>query len=243
MCCGEHGICAACSGQDRDVTQAYPGSQAGDGSAQHAYRQEIHAEPGSTVYAVLHGEMHIRNGHPVYRFEPFPLAVWPVDGARTRQEPSTLLAAENRAVASTGRNEELATLASWRDDPAPGVSVLLVHGPGGHGKTRLAAMFAIDSSEQGWTVWTSRHVGDPTAQTEIARGDTGQALLTIVEYAERWPTDDLQLLLQNPLLRRPPRARVLLVARLGESWWPALRHRLGKASIAVGGTLALGPLA
>jgi len=220
------------------VTEDQPGDRRGP-----EYRQEIHAEPGSAVYAVLHGDMHIRNGHPVYRFEPFPPRGCPIDAERVRQQPSRLLDAESRVVAFRGRDAELARLAAWRDDPAAGVSVLLVHGPGGQGKSRLAARFALDSAEQGWTVWACHHASDPTVRTVIALGDTGEALLTIVEYAERWPADDMQLFLQNPLLRRPRRARVLLVARPAESWWLALRHRLAKAGVAVGGTLALEPLA
>ena len=220
------------------MTEDQPGDRRGP-----EYRQEIHAEPGSAVYAVLHGDMHIRNGHPVYRFEPFPPRGRPIDAERVRQQPSRLLDAESRVVAFRGRDAELARLAAWRDDPAAGVSVLLVHGPGGQGKSRLAARFALDSAEQGWTVWACHHASDPTVRTVIALGDTGEALLTIVEYAERWPADDMQLFLQNPLLRRPRRARVLLVARPAESWWLALRHRLTKAGVAVGGTLALEPLA
>lgn len=214
-----------------------------EGSQPSRFEQRIFAESGSSVYAVLHGDMHIRGGHPVYRFELFPLVPRSVDGVRARRQPSRLLAAESRVVPFTGRSGELSQLAAWRDDPAPGVSVLLVHGPGGQGKTRLAGEFAVESAEQGWTAWAGHHVSDPTAQLVVAPGETGSALVVVVEYAERWPADDLQLLLQNPLLRRPQRARVMLVSRPAEGWWPALRHRLGKAGITVGGTVGLQPLA
>lgn len=200
-------------------------------------------ERGAAMYVVLHGDMHIRNGHPVYRFEPFPLQPRPVDIRRAQQQPSRLLAAESRVVPFTGRDEELARLATWRDDPTPGTSVLLIHGPGGQGKTRVAAQFATDSDRLGWTVWAGHHVSDPTAQLAVVPGETGSALVVVVDYAERWPADDLQLLLQNPVLRRPQRSRVLLVSRPAESWWPALRHRLNKADVAVGGTIALPSLA
>jgi hypothetical protein len=205
--------------------------------------QRIYAESGASVYAVLQGDIHVVNGHPVYRFEPFPLAARALDEIRARQQPSRLLAAESRVVPFAGREGELAQLARWRDSPAPGVSVFLVHGSGGQGKTRLAGQFAVESAGGGWRVWASHHVSDPTPQLVVAPGKTGPALVVVVEYAERWPADDLQLLLQNPVLRRPQRTRVLLVSRPAEVWWPALRHRLGKADIPAGGTIYLQPLA
>jgi len=207
-----------------------------------SYRQFIEADSGSSVYAVLHGDMHIRNGHPVYRVMPFPLQAAPVPSERMEEQPSRLLAAESRVVRFLGREPELAELATWRDDPAPGVSVMLIHAPGGQGKTRLAAQFAVDSAQAAWATWTAHHLGDPTAQHVVAPGDTGRALVLTVDYADRWPLDDLLLLLNNPLLRRPLRSRVLLVARAAGSWWPSLRHRLNKAGINVGPTMPLSPL-
>ena len=203
----------------------------------------IHAELGSTVFAVLHGDMHIRNGYPVYQVTPFPMEARRISPAQARRQPSRLLAAESQVVKFAGREQELADLVSWRDDLAPGVSVMLMHGPGGQGKTRLAARFAANSADAGWTAWAAHHVSDPTAQHVVAPGDPGRDLVLIVDYADRWPVDDLQLLLDNPLLRRPQRARVLLIARQAGPWWPSLRHRLGKANLKVGPTMQLTPLA
>ena len=205
--------------------------------------QVIVAGSGSSVYAVLHGDMHIRNGYPVYQVMPFPLADRPVASDRARQQPSRLLAADSGVVAFSGRASELSELAAWRDDPQAGVSVMLIHAYGGQGKTRLAGRFAADSAADGWTAWAARHLSDPTAEHVVAPGDPGRALLLVVDYADRWPVDDLQLLLGNPLLRRPERSRVLLLARPAGTWWSSLRHRLDKAGIAIGSTLALPPLA
>ncbi|MGW7465390.1 tetratricopeptide repeat protein [Streptomyces xantholiticus] len=199
---------------------------ANDREDQDRYLQNNTVHPGGSLYAVLHGDMHIRNGCPVYRVEPFPLQSTPPGVNEASVRPSRLLAAENRIVEFTGRRDELAELSSWRDNEVKGVSVKLVHGPGGQGKTRLAAQFAADSAERGWTVWSAHHLSDPTALTVVVPGDCGPTLLLIVEYAERWPVDDLQLLLGNSMLRRPERTRVLLVARPAGNWWPSLRHRL-----------------
>jgi tetratricopeptide (TPR) repeat protein len=203
----------------------------------------IHAERGSAVIAVLHGDMHIRNGHPVYQVMHFPMDAQRISQEKARQQPSRVLAAESQVVPFAGREQQLARLAFWRDDPASSVSVMLVHGAGGQGKTRLAARFATDCHDAGWTVWAAHHLSDPTAQHVVAPGDPGQGLVLIVDYADRWPVDDLLLLLNNPLLRLPQRARALLIARSAGPWWPSIRHRLGKAGLESSQTMRLPPLA
>lgn len=206
--------------------------------------QYIFAESGSSVYAVIHGDIHIRNGFPVYEILPFSAEPRQARAGTARMQPSRLLAADAGIVPFWGREEELARLAAWRDDPAAGISAMLVHAPGGQGKTRLAARFAADSAAERWTAWQARHLSDPGSEHVVAPGEPGAALVLIVDYAERWPLDDLGLLFGNPLLRRPERCRVLLIAREAGTWWSALRHRLvSKAGIAVGPTLALAPLA
>jgi Tetratricopeptide repeat len=175
--------------------------------------------------------------------EPYASQPRPVSQEQARQQPGRLLAAESQVVSFAGRQDELADLAGWRDDPAPGVSVMLVHGPGGQGKTRLAAQFAADSVRDGWTAWAAHQLSDPAGATVVTPGNCGTDLVVVADNAERWPADDLLLLMQNPLLRHPQRARVLLVARASGPWWLPLRHRLGKAGIAVHGSIALPPLA
>lgn len=203
----------------------------------------LDAKLGSSAYVVLHGDMHIRNGYPVYQVMPLPVETRPVPANKARQQPSRLLAAESRVVAFTGRERELAELAAWRDSSEPGDSVLLMYAPGGQGKSRLAWQFAVDSDTRGWTAWVAHHLSDPTFQQVVVLGDSGRALVLIVDYADRWPVDDLLLLLQNPLLRRPQRARVLLVARQAGSWWASLRSRLDKTDVDVSGSMQLSPLA
>jgi hypothetical protein len=160
----------------------------------------IQAEGGSTVFAVLHGDIHIRNGFPVYQIWPFPIMARHISAEEARRQPSRLLAAQSQVVPFTGRQPELATLASWRDDPAPGISIMLIHGPGGQGKTRLAMRFAAGCGEAGWTAWTARHLSDPAGQLVAAPGDPGENLVLVVDYADRWSAGDLLLLLGNPLL-------------------------------------------
>ncbi|MEU7726542.1 tetratricopeptide repeat protein [Streptomyces sp. NPDC040724] len=204
--------------------------------------QHIHAEPGSSVYAVLHGDIHVRNGRPVYQVTPFDLTRRSVPVEAALRQPSRLLAAENRVVPFHGRGGDLDTLGRWRESDTAR-SVALVHAGGGQGKTRLAARLAADSAQRGWTVWAAHHRSDPIAEQVVAPGDPGRALLLIVDYADRWPADDLLMLLSNPLLHRPRQCRVLLVARSANLWWPALQNRLGKAGHDAGPTLELPALA
>ncbi|WP_030719219.1 tetratricopeptide repeat protein [Streptomyces sp. NRRL F-2580] len=204
--------------------------------------QHIHAEPGSSVYAVLHGDIHVRNGRPVYQVAPFDLTRRSVPVEAALRQPSRLLAAENRIVPFHGRGGELDALGRWGEGDTAR-SVALVHAGGGQGKTRLAARLAADSAKRGWTVWAAHHRSDPIAEQVVAPGDPGRTLLLIVDYADRWPADDLLMLLSNPLLNRPGRCRVLLVARSANLWWPALQNRLSKAGLDTGPTLELPALA
>ena len=63
--------------------------------------------------------------------------------------PGSLLAATVEAVEFTGRGSELAELVAWRDS-GEGLSVMLVAGEGGQGKTRLARQFAARTRQAGW---------------------------------------------------------------------------------------------
>lgn len=82
-----------------------------------------------------------------------------------------------------------------------------MHGPGGQGKTRLAAQFAQHCAELGWTVAQAAHRSydtTPTAALDTARLTDSTGLLLIVDYAERWPTSDLLALAQDPLPTATP---------------------------------------
>src|SRR5262249_61353854 len=91
--------------------------------------QYIFAESGSSVYAVIHGDIHIRNGFPVYEILPFSAEPRQARAGTARMQPSRLLAADAGIVPFWGREEELARLAAWRDDPAGGLSAVVVDAP------------------------------------------------------------------------------------------------------------------
>ncbi|WP_149258184.1 tetratricopeptide repeat protein [Actinomadura sp. K4S16] len=127
----------------------------------------------------------------------------------------------------TGREAELAGLREWRDGRAA-LSVRLVHGPGGQGKSRLAAQAARLWSADGWTVLTALHRHDPAAPPEFAPGDlrAARGLLVVADYAERWDVADLLRMLSDLRGAEGPKVRVLLLARPAGTWWQTLAHRL-----------------
>ncbi|MFG3558937.1 AAA family ATPase [Micromonospora sp. NPDC047557] len=168
--------------------------------------------------------MHVYYGRPgsyrVSRWAP-PDPVPPHDLA-----PSQLLDVRNRIVPFHGRAELQGELSAWRDDQSMRCAVLLVHAPGGHGKTRLADKFAADSAQAGWQVGeafadTSRH----QPLLDLRRPGDTPGLLVVIDYAERWPSELLMDCCGRLTRVEHPLIRVLLLAR-PSSWWDGVRHTI-----------------
>jgi tetratricopeptide (TPR) repeat protein len=221
---------------------------ADDGSA--VYRQLNQPEAGGVVYAVQHGDqfVYLHHGPAPYRVAAFGLAAAPPPRMREDQGPSWLLAARHEVVTFAGRTRELRDLRAWRDTAGSRVSVCLVHGPGGQGKTRLAAHFAQESAAAGWTAATALHRSDPMALAAVAGGRQEelrvgrQGLLLVVDYAERWPAGDLLAAIVDHQATAG-RVRVLLLARPAGIWWSDLAYRLECFGITEAGQLPLTALA
>ena len=190
-----------------------------------------------------HGEPALAPAAGAFRLEEFSGEASASQVDLQRFGLSTLLRAAGRVVPFIGRTAELAQLRSWRDAPGE-LSVILVFGPGGQGKTRLASQFASDSRMAGWAVAQARHQSDPQPRLPLA-GDPRESqagVLVVVDYAERWPRLELEQLLQHRVLSQAGRARVLLLARPAGYWWKAMANPLVKLGAAVA-ELPLGPLA
>ncbi|MFI7118848.1 tetratricopeptide repeat protein [Amycolatopsis sp. NPDC049868] len=204
------------------------GAGAADRRAARYYADNARSEPRPTG----------RTEPTVFRVEAFPLATPGAPRAGTFAL-SHLLAARNRIVPFTGREAELAALAEWLADPSPGVHVKLVHGPGGQGKSRLAAEFAMNAADDGWTVGQARHHTDLAPEGPALR-KAGRKLL-VVDYAERWPLADLLALVDG--LRQDGNTHyVLLLARPAGGWWQSLCYTLAERDL-VADQLVLPPLA
>ncbi|MFD9441894.1 tetratricopeptide repeat protein, partial [Streptomyces sp. NPDC060006] len=145
-----------------------------------------------------------------------------------REQPSQLLSAQHQVVPFTGRESELARLEDWRDGDGPVAAVTLLHAPGGQGKTRLAAHLA-ETAGKGWKVWQAVRgsTGAPGGAAP-ALPILGRRALLVIDYAERWPKQDLQTLLQTLAARPGERLRVLLLARSAGTWWAGWQHDLRK---------------
>jgi tetratricopeptide (TPR) repeat protein len=135
-------------------------------------------------------------------------------------------------VPFTGRDDELSEADAWRGGTDP-VAVQLLHATGGQGKTRLSDRIAADSLALGWQVWQVRHNPAAAEQPEpapnhVTLGATAD-LLVLLDYGDRWPTDDLMTFIrtmQQLARRREIRVRVLLLGRTARNWWPAVVGRL-----------------
>ncbi|WP_405461828.1 tetratricopeptide repeat protein [Streptomyces anulatus] len=208
-------------------------------------RQHVSAE-GGFAYAVVDGDIHVYvDGLPVYVLEnwrPVPEA----DTQWLRELPSRMLSARHEIVPFTGRAEELADLCAWRDS-ARRLAVRWLQGPGGQGKSRLAAAFAREALADSWKVVRAVHgpgnvLAPPTADGSVdLRTDGAPGLLLIVDYADHWPLPHLTWLLSNRLLHRPAvPTRVLMLARSSDMW-PAVQATLNDVQAATS-TQLLGPL-
>lgn len=110
--------------------------------------------------------------------EPEALAQPDEPGMRS---PAALLRAHREVVAFRGREELLGRLGAWCES-GRGFDTLLVHGPGGQGKTRLARELANRLPARRWeTLW----LRDSAPGTDVSVLATAAVpLLIVVDYAE-----------------------------------------------------------
>lgn len=151
--------------------------------------------------------------HPAYRSLP-PL------GDRT---PSILLRSEFGVVPFRWRNEELADLIRWCENPAAG-AVRLISGQGGAGKTRLAAQLCEEMSGKEWITGFLKPYADGEALKRLR--DIGDPVLVVVDYAETFSSLQRVIEWVEELAVTQPRIRLLLLARRRDGWWQRLCQRL-----------------
>jgi hypothetical protein len=196
------------------------------------YRQETHVAPGGKAFVVQHGNMTVYQWKPEYRIEQYEFGIPDWEPGALRSQPSRMLRAQYQVVPfdSERRRMEIEQLVNWRDQNLESAAVLL-HGPGGQGKTRLADYAAEASSRNGWHVLRavsnrSAISGEEQVRSDLAAaGKTG--VMVIVDYAERWPISALLALIQDPVLRNQPLPlRFLLVARPAATWWQSISYRI-----------------
>ena len=223
---------------------------------------QVHASGAGSIAAgrdVINPQTHVNEIHvheSAADRETYRLVTWPrPEGViRARERPSLLLAVRYAVVPfdAERRRVQIESMTAWREAVDCGsaeMSVFLLHGSGGQGKTRLAVHVAEESAREGWQVMAAQHgvsarrLAPPGSQPgrgfEVA-GDA-RGLLVVVDYAERWPAVDLLALIEDLVGIGVP-VRLLLVARPAGLWWSALAHHLHTTAIPAQ-TLALPALA
>ncbi|MGW6054950.1 tetratricopeptide repeat protein [Streptomyces sp. NPDC055189] len=195
-----------------------------------AVHQAIRVESGFG-YGVVGADLHVfPDRGPVYLLGEHRSTAPAADDTWLLDQPSRMLNARYRLVDFTGRERERADLAAWRDGPGPRLSATWLHGPGGHGKSRLADEFAAASAAAGWKVVTATHgpgaVLDAGQESGVdLRPGGARGLLLVVDYADRWPVSHLTWLFSNRLFAGSLPTRLLLLARSATAW-PAVRSAL-----------------
>ncbi|MCY9784279.1 hypothetical protein KIK06_10275 [Nocardiopsis sp. EMB25] len=181
-----------------------------------------------------------------------PLVLEPVElahlahnpGTHRRLSPASLLEAHRQVVDFHGRDETMGTLLDWCDSEEP-LAAMVVHGPGGQGKTRLAHELTArlsrpDAQGRRWaTLWLTGSAA-PDALDPVQ--DTTAPLLVVVDYAETRTTQLIRLL---QLCDRPPGhapVRLLLLVRALGEWWEQVNTATSYLLADIGQQLPLPPL-
>lgn len=99
--------------------------------------------------------------------------------ARPPNNDLELLHADLRAITLLGRDTDLTALAAWRDSPAD-MSVRVLTGRAGAGKTRLAIEACDHAATAGWTAGFLNH---RTLDHDLTQWRWGDPMFIVVDYA------------------------------------------------------------
>ncbi|WAU78376.1 tetratricopeptide repeat protein (plasmid) [Streptomyces sp. Qhu-G9] len=134
------------------------------------------------------------------------------------RSPAALLRARRQIVPFRGRTELLSQLEAWTKEP--GFGALLLHGPGGQGKTRLAQHLADTLASERWAILWLRP--DATPETLHVLAAAAVPLLVVVDYAETRSPQTIALLEAAARHHTSSGFKVLLLARTAGDWWTTL---------------------
>ncbi|MER5217217.1 tetratricopeptide repeat protein [Streptomyces sp. NPDC002838] len=141
----------------------------------------------------------------------------PAASERDLHSPAALLRADAAVVTFQGREDELAQLRAWCEGDPATVSVQVLTGPGGQGKTRLARHLTDTLGREGWATGHLRpDLTDHEPSPDFTALATPLPLLLVVDYAETRPR--LLRRLITHLHRSQHRVRLLVLARSDGEW-------------------------
>ncbi len=157
---------------------------------------------------------------------------------------SQLLRAEEALVSfDPAREPEVSKLREWLNEQVWPISVRLLTGAGGEGKTRLAIQVCNEFSAAGW------NAGFLDSNLESKRMKAiwqdlravNQPTLVVVDYAETRQEAFLSLLKAVQQEPSEQRVRMLLLARDGGEWWENLASQDAQCEALLSGRATSGP--
>ncbi|MBT2224786.1 tetratricopeptide repeat protein [Nonomuraea sp. NEAU-A123] len=128
-----------------------------------------------------------------------------------------LLTPDHAVVPFLGRDEERAALRAWADNPSP-LSIAVLTGAGGMGKTRLAGELCTELTAVGWE---AGFLPDPRRATGL---DVLRPTLLALDHPEPSAAAIGELVRHLAGQRHRPRVRILLLTRESTDgeWWRRL---------------------
>jgi glycosyltransferase involved in cell wall biosynthesis len=177
------------------------------------------------------------------RYEPLqmPTGQW---RAGAGMADSQLLRAEEALLPfDPARQPDVDNLNAWLDDPERPLTVRLITGAGGQGKTRLALEVCQQRRMAGWYTGFLDSDLEPNRMPGIwqALHNLNKPLLIVIDYVETRQAAFLSLLkaaMQNPGTEP---VRMLLLARDGGEWWDNLPSKDRQCEALLSGYATTGP--
>lgn len=136
--------------------------------------------------------------------------------------PTALLSSRAQVVPFLPRQQQLDRLRAWCDEELA-VSYAVLAGPGGAGKSRIAAALCDTLAAEGWVTGVAELVPDRAGSSDVvAVPDIGRPLLVVLDYADHLQAVVARML-AGTVISGGRKIRILAVVRDGE----AFSHRLG----------------
>ena len=118
------------------------------------------------------------------------------------------------------------------------ISVAVVTGAGGSGKTRMAAQLCDELSSIGWYAGFLHSTTEVTDEELSALTEVTTELLVVVDYAEEARRGLVARVVGKLCARQSP-TRIVLTARGADAWWEEFREKAKQDRIPLSNTLSL----
>ncbi|MGE4554024.1 MAG: AAA family ATPase, partial [Desulfovibrionaceae bacterium] len=164
----------------------------------------------------------------------------PFHSLKQNPDPLALLSWKSWGRLFAGRQEELARLHQWAESEG-GPSMCFVCGPGGVGKTRLAAQFGQELRARGWAAGVVSLSGGEDRRDRPPYRLGGAGTLLIIDYPEEKPSAVEDLFRALAGLEEDVRLRVLFLTRSDYSAWRDRAVDHGVTDLVHDDPLALAP--